>query len=58
MDFQGFTANEIPDSIKCDESVTIHIDSSNVDTLPNFGDIWARILDDTYLDLLTHQQVG
>jgi hypothetical protein len=26
MDFQGFTQNEIPDSILFNESVTIHID--------------------------------
>ena len=58
MDFQGFTQNEVPDSIPSEESVTFHIDSSNSDALPNYGDIWTKILEDAYLDLLMNQQSG
>ena len=53
IDFQGFTQNEIPDSILSDDSVTLHLDESNVDTNPSFGDIWQKILDESYLHLLT-----
>lgn len=58
IDFQGFTQNEIPDSILSDDSVTLHLDESNVDENPSFGDIWQKILDDSYLHLLTDQEVG
>ena len=55
IDFQGFTQNEIPDSILFNESVTIHIDESNVDAMPSYADIWTKILEDNYLQLLTDE---
>ena len=58
IDFQGFTQSEIPDSILSDESVTIHLDESNQDVNPSFGDIWQKILEESYLQLLTDQEVG
>jgi hypothetical protein len=53
IDFQGFTQNEIPDSILFNESVTFHVDSSNVDVMPSYADIWNKILEENYLLLLT-----
>lgn len=58
IDFQGFTQNEIPDSLLSDESVTMHINDQNLDAMPSFADIWTKILDDGYLRVLTDQTVG
>lgn len=58
IDFQGFTQNEIPDSLLYEESVTMYIDESNLDAMPSFGDIWHKILDDNYLRILTDQEGG
>lgn len=58
LDFQGFTQNEIPDSLIAEESVVMHIDEDNVDAMPSFGDIWTKILDQNYLEVLTNQQPG
>ena len=55
IDFQGFTQNEVPDSIIFDESITFHIDQSNIDAMPSYGDIWTKILEENYLHLLTDQ---
>ena len=48
----------MPDSIPSEESVTFHIDSSNIDALPTYGDIWYKILDNSYLELLMNEQTG
>ena len=48
----------MPDSIPSEESVTFHVDSSNIDALPTFGDIWYKILDNSYLELLMNEQTG
>jgi len=58
IDFQGFTQNEIPDSLLSDESVTMYISDQNLDAMPSFADIWTKILDDGYLQVLTDQSVG
>lgn len=38
--------------------MTLHLDDKNVDALPSFSDIWQKILEPNYLNLLTDQQVG
>ena len=38
--------------------MTFHIDSSNIDALPTYGDIWYKILDNSYLELLMNEQTG
>ena len=58
IDFQGFTQNEIPDSLLAQDSVTFHLDDSNADAMPSFGDIWTKILDESYLLLLTSEEKG
>jgi len=58
IDFQGFTQNEIPDSLLSDESVTMYISDQNLDAMPSFADIWTQILDDGYLRVLTDQRSG
>lgn len=58
IDFQGFTQNEIPDSLISDESITMHINDQNMDAMPSFGDIWNKILEDSYLKVLTDETVG
>ena len=58
LDFQGFTQNEIPDSLLFEESITMYLDESNLDAMPSFADIWHKILDDNYLNILTDQEGG
>ena len=58
IDFQGFTQNEIPDSLLSDESVTMYISDQNLDAMPSFADIWTQILDDGYLRVPTDQRSG
>lgn len=41
IDFQGFTQNEIPDSLIAEESVTMHLDETNIDAMPSFSDVWT-----------------
>ena len=58
IDFQGFTQNEIPDSLIAEESVTMHLDETNIDAMPSFSDVWTQILERDYLNVLTDQAVG
>ena len=36
----------------------MHIDSGNVDALPGFTDIWNKLLDVHYLEILTKTEKG
>ena len=53
FDMQGLTQNEIPDNFLFDQCITMHIDENNVDVLPTYDDIWSKILDPRYLEVLT-----
>ena len=53
FDMQGLTQNEIPDNFLFDQCITMHIDLNNVDVLPTYDDIWAKVLDPRYLEVLT-----
>ena len=53
FDLQGLTQNEIPDNFLFDKCVTMHIDTGNVDALPGYNDIWNKLLNVNYLEILT-----
>jgi hypothetical protein len=53
IDLQGMTQNEIPDSFIFDMCITFHLDNNNVDDLPGYKDIWSKVLQKEYLEILT-----
>lgn len=57
-DFQGLMMNEIPESFLFEKSITFHIGSHNVDEMPTFNDIWAKILEPEYMEVLTSDVNG
>lgn len=46
-------SNEIPDSFIFDKCVTFHVDDDNLDDMPSYKDIWSRVLQKEYLEILT-----
>jgi hypothetical protein len=57
-DFQGLTQSEIPDSFLFEKSVTFHVGPQNLDDMPTFNDIWSKILDPNFMDVLTDTSEG
>ena len=53
FDLQGLTQNEIPDNFLFDKCVTMHLEIGNMDNLPGYNDIWDKLLNVNYLEILT-----
>lgn len=57
-DFQGLTQSEIPDSFLFERSVSFHVGPQNLDLMPTFNDVWAKILEPEYMTVLTAEEKG
>ena len=58
FDLQGLTQSEIPDSFLFDKSISFHIGKQNFDQMPTYNDIWSKILDPVYMNVLTNDSEG
>ena len=45
--------NEIPDSFLFDKCFTFHLNDDNADNQLGYNDIWQKILEKEYLEILT-----